>query len=108
MTRNVVTQHNDNARTGAYLEETALTPATIRSGRFGKLYERTLQGDICAQPLYVRDVATSTGVKNLFFIATSTNRVYAFDADDLATNPDTPAIWQRQLSPWRALTRQEI
>jgi hypothetical protein len=40
MTRNVLTQHNDNSRTGAYLEETALTPEAIRSGRFGKLYER--------------------------------------------------------------------
>jgi hypothetical protein len=104
MSRNVLTQHNDNSRTGAYLSETVLTPAALRSGRFGKLYERTVEGDILAQPLYVHDVPTSAGVKNLFFIATSTNRVYAFDAD----SPNTPPIWQRQLQPWRALTGGEI
>ena len=76
------------SRSGAYLAETELTPATVASSRFGKLYERLVNGGVIyAQPLYVRGVATPSGTKNLFFIATSTNDVYAFDADDTSTDP---------------------
>jgi hypothetical protein len=92
MSRDVLTQHNDTSRTGAYTEETQLTPAVLQSGAFGELYERTVEGDIYAQPLYMHGVATAGGTKNLFFIATSTNHVYAFDADDLGTSPGTPPI----------------
>jgi hypothetical protein len=100
----VVTQHNNNRRTGAHLAERELTPAAVASpGRFGRLYEREVQGDVYAQPLYVPRVNTRSGRKNLFFIATSTNDVYAFDADD--TNPDPYAgrVWHRCLNPWRPL-----
>jgi len=33
--QNVLTQHNDEARTGADLEETELTPASVKKKRFG-------------------------------------------------------------------------
>lgn len=105
---NVVTQHNDNSRSGANLGETQLTLANVNARTFGKLYERTVEGDIYAQPLYVRGVATPRGVKNLLFIATSTNKVYAFDADEPSTDPRAGVIWQRSLEPWRALTSAEI
>src|SRR5438046_90732 len=95
--RNVLTQHNDNARTGAYLAETTLTPASVGSGHFGRLYMRQVNGDVLAQPLYVQQVPTAQGAKNMFFIATALNVLYGFDAD----NPD-PAltagrIWARTL-----------
>jgi hypothetical protein len=100
--RNVITQKNDNRRTGQYLHETQLTPAAVASTRFGKLYERSVNGDIYAQPLYVRDVVVGGARRNLAFIATSTNWIYAFDADDLNTNPNTPSVWPaRQLQPSR-------
>jgi light-regulated signal transduction histidine kinase (bacteriophytochrome) len=83
---NVLTSHNDNSRTGAYLAETTLTPANVKLTTFGKLYERTIQGDIYAQLLFVQSVHTPRGTKNVFFVATSTNDLYAFEADD--TNPD--------------------
>ena len=36
----VLTQHNDNARTGANLAESILTPDAVATpGRFGKLFE---------------------------------------------------------------------
>src|SRR5205823_4258137 len=54
--RNVVTQHNDNHRSGAYLHETRLTPSTVGSPRFGRLYEREVDGSPFAQVLYVRGV----------------------------------------------------
>ena len=100
---NVTTHRNDTSRSGAYLAETELTPATVASSQFGKLYERIVNGDVYAQPLYVRGVATPSGTRNLFFIATSTNDVYAFDADDTSTDPWAGRVWQRNLNPWRPL-----
>jgi hypothetical protein len=74
--RNVITQHNDNRRTGAYLHETTLTPATVSGPGFGRLYERAVDGSPYAQILYVRNVpGTRLGTKNLFIVATSTNMV---------------------------------
>src|SRR5689334_3448494 len=80
---NVTTNRNDRSRTGAYLAETTLRPANVSATSFGRLYERQVNGDLLAQILYVRGVqGTPRGTKNLFFAATSTNEVYAFDADD--------------------------
>lgn len=93
---NVVTQHNDNARSGAYLVETHLTPANVRPTSFGRLYSRAVDGNITAQPLYLRAVRTSQGKKNLFFIATAKNKIYAFDADDLSLG--SGPIWVRDLN----------
>jgi hypothetical protein len=93
---NVVTQHNNISRTGAYLVEPSLTPANVQSS-FGLLYSRDVNGAIYAQPLYIHGLKTSAGVKNLFFIATETNYVYAFDAADLSSSAGP--IFSRQLQP---------
>src|SRR5712692_2283351 len=106
--QNVVTQHNDNARHGAQLAETRLTPANVAGRAFGLLYDRAVLGTIMAQPLYVHGVMTGrsgTGApifKNLVYVATSQDIVYAFDADD--TSPDavsggesTKAVWRRSI-----------
>ena len=55
-TANVLTQHNDNLRTGANLSETVLSVATVSSGRFRKLFSRLVDGQIAAQPLYASGV----------------------------------------------------
>ncbi|MCI0528330.1 MAG: hypothetical protein L0Y56_12895, partial [Nitrospira sp.] len=60
-----------------------------------------MDGDILAQPLYIHQVRTPRGVKNLFFIATAKNKVYAFDADDV--RPEAGAVWSRQLGTSRQL-----
>jgi len=106
----VLTQHNDNARTGANLAETALSVATVSSGSFGLLYSLPVDGQVYAQPLYVqgldvgnvvqppprRSVAT-IGVppsrRNVLYVATMHNSVYAFDADD----PQGTMLWHQQL-----------
>jgi hypothetical protein len=99
-TPNVLTQHNDYNRTGAYLVESALTPADIVPGGindFTMLYTRNVDGAIYSQPLYVHGVSTPSGSKNLFFITTENNWVYAFDADDLSAAASP--IFSRQLQP---------
>ena len=85
--QNVVTQHNDNARSGAQLAETTLTPANVNETQFGLLYDRHVLGTLLAQPLYVHGVTTVRGLKNLIFVATADDVVYAFDANDMS--PDT-------------------
>jgi hypothetical protein len=40
----VLTQHNDNARTGAYLQETVLSPNNVSPGAFGRLYSLAVDG----------------------------------------------------------------
>src|SRR5712692_9635414 len=63
---NVVTYHNDNARTGQNLNETILTPANVTSATFGKLFTQRVDGDIYAQPLYLSNVEIpDVGRKNV-------------------------------------------
>lgn len=84
----VITYHNDNARTGQFLTEMALTPETVNPARFGKLYTFPVDGSVYAQPLYVPQVAIpGNGVHNVVLIATQHDSVYAFDADSSSPSP---------------------
>ena len=81
----VLTQRYNSFRTGINPAETILTPALIKSGRFGKLFTRTVEGQIYGQPLYAGDLSLpGKGQHNVVFISTAANLVYAFDADDPA------------------------
>src|SRR5512146_1929528 len=46
---NVLTSHNDNARTGLNPRETALTPANVNAAQFGKLFAFPVDGAIYAR-----------------------------------------------------------
>jgi outer membrane protein assembly factor BamB len=75
----VLTQHNDAFRTGASLGETVLTTNNVAG--LHELYRVLVDGQIYAQPLYASGVAVEGGTRNLLFVATMEDTVYAFDAD---------------------------
>ena len=94
---NVVTAHNDIARTGQNLSETILTPANVNPTQFGKLFSQTVAGGIWAQPLYVSQVAIpKKGTHNVVYVATSADDVYAFDADTNGGGNANP-LWEAAL-----------
>jgi hypothetical protein len=82
---NVLTQHNDNQRSGVNLAETKLRIADVKT-HFGKLCYRLVNGNIYAQPLYVSGVNVM-GKTHVVLVATEHNKVYAFDADNVAPDP---------------------
>jgi hypothetical protein len=59
-----------------------------------KLFAQAVDGTIYAQPLYAHSVYIPFGLRNVVFVATENDTVYAFDAD---TN--VPPLWQRSLIP---------
>jgi outer membrane protein assembly factor BamB len=77
----VVTHHNDNARTGQNTSETILTTSNVNSSTFGKLRTISVDGRVDAQPLYLAKVSMSGGNHNVLYVATTHDSVYAFDAD---------------------------
>lgn len=92
----VLTQHNDNNRSGDNLNESILTTSNVNVAGFGLLFKRPVDGQIYAQPLYVPDVSIAGGTHNVVYVATMHNTVYAFDADDPA---QTTPLWSTNLGP---------
>jgi hypothetical protein len=94
MLSDVLTQHNDAARTGAQLRETTLTPANVTPATFGRLYERSVNGQVITQPLYVNaQWLPGVGLRNVAYVATRRNWIYAFDADSTDPDPTHGLIW---------------
>jgi hypothetical protein len=77
----VVTYHNDIARTGQNLNETLLTPTRVTSSLFGKTAFFTTDGKVDAQPLFLSGLTIpGMGARNVVYAATEHDSVYAFDA----------------------------
>jgi hypothetical protein len=71
----VLTQHNDNARTGANLHETLLTPENVDKARFGMLFKRVVDDQLYTQPLVATGVEVDGGTRDLVYVTTVNNSV---------------------------------
>ena len=93
----VLTQHNDNARTGQNTAEIVLTPTNVNATHFGKKFAQPVDGHAYAQPLYVPNVVIpGLGTHNVVYVATEADSVYAFDADD-NTGANAAPLWKASL-----------
>jgi hypothetical protein len=79
--QDVLTYHNNNARTGLNSSETTLTPGNVNSASFGKLFTLSVDGLVDAEPLYLSAVPVQGTTHNVLIVATEHASVYAFDAD---------------------------
>lgn len=114
----VFTHHNDLARDGVNAQEYALTPSTVNTTSFGKLFScatatpaqaQSWQGAVFTQTLWVPSLNIGGGIHNVIFAATQHDSVFAFDADANpcvtywqvnlldplhgGTSEETPVIW---------------
>ncbi len=84
----VTTSQYDNMRTGATAAETVLTPANVNAAGFGRLGAFQVDGAVYAQPLFVPGVMVAgKGRRDVVFVATEHDSVYAFDAGQVNGTP---------------------
>jgi Immunoglobulin domain len=90
----VVTYHYDNMRTGQNVNEMTLTAANVNVNTFGKLGEFSVDGHVDAQPLLLSNLAIpNVGTKNVLYVVTEHDSIYAFDADSITATGGT-VLWQ--------------
>jgi hypothetical protein len=91
---NVVMNRYDQFTTGATSRETLLNSANVKAATFGKLYSYYVDGSVYAQPLYLHGVQIpGKGTRNVLYVATMNDKVYAFDADRSG-----PPLWMRNFT----------
>ena len=100
----VLTNRYDPQRTGANLSESTLTPANVNANQFGKLYSYPVDGSVYAQPLYVSGVLINGAPRNVLYVATMNDKVYAYDADSASPSP----LWMRDFTNPPAITAVPI
>jgi hypothetical protein len=89
----VTTYLNGNSRQGANQQEYALATSgatAVSATNFGLLFSCTVDAAVYAQPLWVANLVISGVKRNVVYVATQHDTVYAFDAD---ASPCT-TIWQ--------------
>lgn len=95
------TYHADRFRSGVNLQELALSPSNVKVSAFGKIFSRTVDGQIYAQPLYVANLTIAGAKHNVVYVATEHSSVYAFDADGKLSSP----FWKRSfINPSAGIT----
>ena len=78
----VLTQHNNNTRSGLNNQETALNTTNVNTTNFGKLFNLNVDDQVYAQPLVAGNISISNAMHNVTYVATVNNTLYAFDGDD--------------------------
>lgn len=107
LAQDVLTFHNDVARSGVQSKETILTTSNVNSNTFGEVFRFGVDADIYAQPLYISRYTMNDGkVHNVVLVATAHDTVYAIDAD--GNNPASGYLWKVSLlgtgETWVSLT----
>jgi hypothetical protein len=87
----MMTYHGDVSRSGLNGKERALAPSRVNTATFGRLFTRSVDGNVYAQPLYVANLLIGSSYQNVVYVATEHDSVYAFNADGQTTSP----IWKR-------------
>jgi len=99
----VLTWHNDSARTGQNLGETQLAVGNVNAANFGKLFQINVDGKVDAQPLIVSKLTIpGKGVHNVVIIATEHDTVYCCNADD------GTLLWRRSMLPAGEITSEPV
>lgn len=88
----VTTRDYDGSRDNVNPAESILKASTLSNLQATPSVD--LQGLLYGQPLYVSNLATSQGTKNVVFVATEENWVYALDGDHI----QNPPLWQANLN----------
>ena len=96
MKAHCLTQHYDVARTGWNPDETKLTVTSVSTpNHFGQLFAQAVEGTVYAQPLYVPGLNIPRhGKRNVVYVATESDMIYAFDADK-----DAAPLWRQSVVP---------
>jgi len=77
----MVTYHNDVARTGLNPNETILNPTNVTASTFGLLRVLAVDGKVDGQPLYLSNLIVAGQQQNAVFAVTEHDSVFAFNAD---------------------------
>lgn len=94
-----ITHHYDAMRSGTNTHETILAPSNVGSTTFGKVAEFAVDGEIDGQILYLNQVAIpGAGNKNVLYLATENDSVYAVDADSISGGAAT-VLWKTRALP---------
>lgn len=112
LTRNV-----DGNRTGANYAETVISPATLTNGLGGKTFQKIAEYNVDdmieAQPLVKTGVnIPGKGTRDVVYVATMNNSVYAFDAHTgetlwIRVEMD-PSLWAPDMDIWKVNQRWGI
>lgn len=91
---NIPTLHVDNNRSGLNAGEQSLSPSNVGPKTFGKLFSYLVDGYAYAEPLLVSNITVGGKARNVIYVATENDSVYAFDADNYGNG--TP-LWKVSL-----------
>ena len=81
------TYHYDNMRSGLNANEQVLTKTSVTYKTFGLLGNFAVDGRVDGQPLYLSNVnIPNVGPKNVLYVVTEHDSVFAFDADSASGN----------------------